>query len=117
LKTDEDSFHSQCPQWVVSGRCTLPHFWLDFWGMFSNPHVDRVRQLFADQFSEDARGVVYRKGQKDATIRVSEIDRDEFITMFNKRIHYAAWSIVPATFGLILLLVWLIPDADSPSAK
>ena len=27
------------------------------------------------------------------------------------------WSIVPATVGLILLLVWLTPDADSPAAQ
>ena len=85
--------------------------------MFSNPHFDRLRQLFADQFSDDARGVVYRKSQKGAPFRVSEAERDEFITMFNKRIRYAAWSIFPVTLGLILLLVWLVPDADSPSAQ
>ncbi|WP_188054722.1 hypothetical protein [Sphingosinithalassobacter sp. CS137] len=85
--------------------------------MFSNPHFDRVRQLFADQFSDDSRGIVYRKGQKGAPVRVSEIERDEFVATFNKRIRYAGWSIFPATLGLILLLVWLTPDADSPSAQ
>ena len=82
--------------------------------MFHNSHFDRVRQLFADQFSGDSRGFVYRKGQKGAPIRVSEIERDRFVAIFNKRMRYAAWSIVPATVGLILLLVWLVPDADSP---
>jgi len=45
------------------------------------------------------------------------LERDEFIAAFNRRIRYAMWSIVPATVGLILLLVWLIPDTDSPAAQ
>ena len=85
--------------------------------MFQNSHFDRVRQLFADQFSAGASGTVYRKGQKGAPVRVSETERNEFVRMFNKRIRYAAWSILPATVGLILLLVCLIPDVDSPSAQ
>jgi hypothetical protein len=85
--------------------------------MFNNPHFDRVRQLFADQFSAGATGIVYRKGQKGAPVRVSETERNEFVSTFNKRIRYAAWSIFPATVALILLLVWLIPDVDSPSAQ
>lgn len=88
-----------------------------FFNMFLNSHFDRVRQLFADQFSADPRGFIYRKGQKGASIRVSEIERDQFVERFNRRLRYATWSIFPATVGLILLLVWLIPDADSPEGK
>lgn len=50
-------------------------------------------------------------------VRVSKLERDGFVALFNKRIRYAMWSIVLATVGLILLLVWLTPDADSPIAQ
>lgn len=50
-------------------------------------------------------------------VRVSKLERDGFVAAFNKRIRYAMWSIVPATVGLILLLVWLTPDTDSPAAQ
>lgn len=85
--------------------------------MFYNSHFDRVRQLFADQFADASQGLVYRKGQKGVPIRLSEIERDEFVASFNKRIRYATWSLIPATIGLILLLVWLVPDMDSPAGQ
>jgi hypothetical protein len=85
--------------------------------MFSNPHFDRVRQLFADQFSNDPQGCLYRRGQKGAPIRVSETERNQFVATFNKRIRRAIWSILPATVGLIFLLVWLSPDSDGPTGE
>lgn len=85
--------------------------------MFGNAHLDRVRQAFADQFSGERHSFIYRKFQKGVPVRVSKLERDEFVAAFNKRIRYAMWSIVPATVGLILLLVWLVPDADSPEAQ
>ena len=84
--------------------------------MFGNSHFDRVRQTFADQFVDDSHGFIYRKGLKGAPIRVSELERDEFIATFNKRIRHARWSIFPATLALILLLAWLIRDVDSAAA-
>lgn len=53
---------------------------------------------------------------KGAPIRVSEAERDTFIAAFERRLRYAAWSLIPATFLLIGLVVLLIPEADSPSA-
>jgi hypothetical protein len=85
--------------------------------MFGNAHLDRVRQAFADQFSDDGHNFIYRRYQKGAPVRVSRLERDEFVAVFNRRISYAMWSTFPATVGLILLLVWLIPDADSPAAQ
>jgi hypothetical protein len=76
--------------------------------MFNNPHLDRARQAFADQFSGDEHGFIYRKHQKGVPIRVSRLERDGFVAAFNKRVRYAMWSIVPGTIGLVLLLVWLI---------
>jgi hypothetical protein len=85
--------------------------------MFGNAHLDRLRQTFADQFSVGEQGLFYRKYQRGAPIRVSYSERDEFVAAFNKRIRYATWSIFPPTVGLILLLVWLTPDADSAIAQ
>jgi hypothetical protein len=85
--------------------------------MFGNAHLDRVRQAFADQFSDDGHSFIYRRYQKGVPVRVSKLERDRFVAAFNKRIRYGMWSIVPATVGLILLLAWLIPDADSPAAQ
>ncbi|MBN8846871.1 MULTISPECIES: hypothetical protein [unclassified Sphingomonas] len=48
---------------------------------------------------------------------MSEMERNQFIATFNRRIRYAMWSILPATVGLIILLVWLFPDSDSPMAQ
>jgi hypothetical protein len=85
--------------------------------MFGNTHLDRLRQAFADQFSDGGHGFIYRKYQKGVPVRVSELERDGFVATFNNRIRYAMWSIVPATIGLILLLAWLTPDSDSPAAQ
>lgn len=81
--------------------------------MFGNSHFDRVRQTFQDQFSTDSNGLMYRKGQKGAPVRVSEMERENFIATFNKTIRYTTWAIFPATITLILLLVWLVPDTNS----
>ena len=47
---------------------------------------------------------------------MSEVERDELVATFDKRIRYATWSIFPATVALILVLAWLIPSTDSPVA-
>ncbi len=85
--------------------------------MFGNSHFDRVREIFADQFEQDANGFRYRRGMKGAAYRVSEAERDQFVATFNKRLRYASWAIAPATIILILLLAWLIPDSDGELAK
>ena len=84
--------------------------------MFRDPHMDAVRQDFADQFLGDERGFIYRKDQTGVPIRVSKIERDRFVTKFNKRMRYMTLSYFPVTVGLILSLVWLGPDSYSPSA-
>jgi hypothetical protein len=85
--------------------------------MFGNPHFDRIRKMFVDQFEPDGDGFLYRKSLKGAPVRVSFAERDDFITSFNRRLRYSTWSIFPATLVLIGLLVWLVPDADSAAAK
>ncbi|MGN7161789.1 hypothetical protein [Sphingomonas sp. SAFR-052] len=84
--------------------------------MFGNDHLDRVQQSFADQFSDAGHDFIYRKSQKGPPIRVTRQERDLFVAQFGKTIRYTMWAVIPATFGLILLLAWLTPSADSPSA-
>lgn len=85
--------------------------------MLGNSHFDRVREIFADQFEKDANGFRYRRGMKGALYRVSEAERDQFVTTFNKRLRYASWAIAPATIILILMLACFIPDSDSAFAE
>lgn len=85
--------------------------------MFGNAHFDQMRQSFADQFSSDGHSYIYRKNQTGVPIRVSELERDDFIAAFNKRVRYAIWSIIVAIVGLCLLVAWLIPDIDSVAGQ
>jgi Na+/melibiose symporter-like transporter len=85
--------------------------------MFGNDHFERVRQLFTDQFEPDGTGFLYRKSLKRAPIRVTGAERDGFIGTFNRRLRYAAWSMVPATILLILLLALFVPDMDSAAGQ
>jgi hypothetical protein len=79
-----------------------------------NPYFDRLRQSFADQFEADGAEFIYRKNMKGVPIRVTSVERDGFVAAFNRRLRYLVWSVVPATFLLIGLLVLLVPDADGP---
>ena len=85
--------------------------------MFVNDAFEPVRQIFADQFEPDGTGFLYRKSLKRAPIRVTEAERDGFIRTFNQRLRYAAWSILPATILLILLLALFVPDMDGVSGQ
>lgn len=78
-----------------------------------NGHMDALRQSFANQFSEDEHGILYRKYQKGPPFRVSRLERDGFVATYIKRMRYAIWCTALLTVGLILLLAWLIPNADS----
>ena len=84
--------------------------------MFGNHHFDRVREMFADQFEPDGGDFLYRKSMKGAPIRVSGAERDAFLEVFKRRLKYVTWGIFPATIILIVLLVVLVPDADSRSS-
>jgi hypothetical protein len=85
--------------------------------MFGNSHFERVHQLFADQFEPDGAGFLYRKSMKDAPIRVTEEERNDFVSVFKRRLRYGAWSLVPTTLLLIGLPVVLGLDIDSPSTQ
>jgi hypothetical protein len=85
--------------------------------VLNNPNFDRAREIFADQFTPDSGAFLYRKSMKGAPIRVSEVERDDFVTTFNRRVRYGTWAMVPAMLTLIGLIVWLIPNVDSAAAQ
>lgn len=87
--------------------------------MFNNSHLDRVRQMFADQFEPDGADFLYRKNMKGAPIKVSASERDSFVSSFNRRLRYVMWGAVPATLVLIGLLVAFAPDSnpDNPTSQ
>lgn len=81
--------------------------------MFGNSHFNRVRQMFANQFTNDAHGYTYTKSQKGAQFRVSEGERNDFVETFDRRMRYSIWLMIIPMMILIFLLVWLIPDSES----
>lgn len=85
--------------------------------MFRNSHLDNARQLFSDQFEPDGSGFLYRKSRRGAPIRVSAVERADFLTAFNRRLRYASWSMVAASLVLLLLVAWLVPDSEGMTFK
>ena len=86
-------------------------------GLLGSSHFMRVRELFSDQFEPDGVDFVYRKGLKGAAIRVTRAERDQFISAFYRKIRFATWLIIPATFILIAALVVFVPNADGSQAQ
>jgi hypothetical protein len=84
--------------------------------MFENRHLDRSRQLFADQFESDGTDFLYRKRRKGAPIRVTEAERDRFVADYIRRMGYAQWSFASAFLLLIMLLFWFFPHPNSEPA-
>ncbi|WP_172840836.1 hypothetical protein [Allosphingosinicella indica] len=80
--------------------------------MFRNPHRDRLRKMFADQFEQDGESFLYRRDLKGAAIRVTQAERDEFVASFNRTARYIFWSLVPGSVFVIFLLAWLVPQQD-----
>ena len=82
-----------------------------------SPNLERVRQLFADQFEADGADFLYRKSMKGAPIRITSQERDNFVAAFNRRVRYAIWSVIPTMPLLIIVLALQFPEADSPAAQ
>lgn len=102
---------------ALEGRCIARQNALSYaQSVFSNPYTSNRRRAFADQFEADGTGFLYRKYMKGPAIRVTEAERDEFISAFQRRLRYAVWATVPAMLLLIGALVLLVPDADSPES-
>lgn len=80
-------------------------------------NLDRVRENFARQFTTDAGGLLYRRGQRGAAYRVTAAERDGFIADFNRGVGRLFWSAligVIAVFALLELRPTLLPAALQP---
>lgn len=69
--------------------------------MFTDVHLERVKQAFAAQFTPDRDGHIYRRGQRGPGVRVTATERDNFIETFNRGIIRLAWSMVLAATLLL----------------
>ncbi|WP_206244052.1 hypothetical protein [Novosphingobium terrae] len=85
--------------------------------MLGNDHSERLRQSFADQFEADGKDIFYRRSMKGAPVRVTEAEREAFVSAYNRRLRYAMWPIPFVTVLLIGMLVWFAPDTHGTTGQ
>ncbi len=68
--------------------------------MFRNRNLDRVRDLFADQFEPSGDGFLYRKSMKGAPIPVSRDERERFDADFHRRLRKLMWFVTVSHPGV-----------------
>jgi hypothetical protein len=79
--------------------------------MFGNQNLDRVYELFADQFEQEGDGFVYRKSLKGAAKRISTAERDDFILSFRRSYRRMFWAWMAAIFcGIFAYIGWTVYD-------
>lgn len=75
--------------------------------MFSKSSLERLTNLFAEQFERDGAGFLYRRTAKSAPIRVSEAERNDFVADYRRRLRNAGWVMLPVTVLVIVLVALL----------
>jgi hypothetical protein len=79
--------------------------------MFENQSLDRVYELFSDQFEQDGDGFVYRKSLKGAAKRISSAERDDFVASFRRSYRRMFWIwILTILCGLFAYVGWTVYD-------
>lgn len=79
--------------------------------MFGNQNLDRVYELFADQFEQEGDGFVYRKSLKGAAKRISTAERDDFIANFRRNYRRMFWSwVLVMLCGIFAYVGWTVYD-------
>lgn len=81
--------------------------------MFGNPHFDRLRLLFAQQFEGEAPDITYRRNSKSAPVRVSAEERAAFIAAFARTIRYSSWGLMTGMIVLTIVLVTVAVSSNS----
>ena len=77
----------------------------------------RADKLFADQFeTTDDGAFLYRRSLKGAPIKVSLLERNEFVEQFIKMRQRAGWVLMFGLFALAISAVFIFNDADSRDA-
>jgi hypothetical protein len=66
------------------------------------PDPRRAERLFAEQFSRDGDGYVYRRGRREPGIWVTAAERDGFVEDFNRKHRGSQW-IAYAGVGLVMV--------------
>ena len=82
--------------------------------LFRNTQIDS----FAKRFERDDHGYIYRANLRSAGIRVSESERDTFVSTFNRRMMILRWGGPALMVALVIggtsaLLAWA-PDSSIP---
>lgn len=90
---------------------------LNDWGtMFSNSHLDRLRQQFADQFQPEGEDYLYRKYLKGAPVRVSAEERQRAIAAFEQRFKWLRWLLLASAVAFLIPVgfVFVLFDGEIP---
>jgi hypothetical protein len=80
--------------------------------MFRNQHLDRVRQVFADQFQTENGHLVYRKSLKGPPMPLSEAERDRFVRTFNAGTSRLFWGLIAGTLILVVAVAGVAATAE-----
>jgi hypothetical protein len=84
--------------------------------MFGNQSLDRVFELFSDQFEQDGDGFVYRKSLKGAAKQISSAERDDFIASFRRSYRRMFWAWILAILcGIFAYAGWTVYDERESS--
>ncbi len=73
--------------------------------MIFDQHIDKMVNLFADQFFLDGDAYLYRKGMKAAPIRVAKVERDEFVEAYRRHARIGFWAMFLSLLFLSTLLI------------
>jgi hypothetical protein len=63
--------------------------------------------MFAHQFKADGDGFLYRTSSRCAPLRLSAVERDDFIAAFNRSLNRLTWAVAGGSVALVLgCLTW-----------
>ena len=81
------------------------------------PFRTRSDKLFAAQFeAQDDGSFTYRRSLKGAPIRVSLLERDEFVDQFAKVRQRASWGLGLGFIALVMSAIAIFPSAEAPGS-
>jgi hypothetical protein len=75
--------------------------------MLENEHLERVNQMFADQFESNGDGFLYRRSMKDAPIQVSSAEQGQFLSDFKNSYRKVFWIAVASLVSCVMsYIIW-----------
>ncbi|MBL8652122.1 MAG: hypothetical protein JNL35_17170 [Sphingopyxis sp.] len=84
--------------------------------MFKGRGLDPIREMFSAQFEADSDGYLYRKNRKNAPVRVSARERDDFVAAFDRNYTraYRVTMIVTMLVILGMVTIAVVVEGDLP---